>query len=1141
MLRPHLHSVSVRSAEIAQAFSASRSFSTSASTAYHDVQASQLTVTRTTSPGQLPPSSKLLFGRTFSDHMLRIPWSETTGWGAPSIEPFSPINLTPAATVLHYAQSLFEGMKAYKHKDNTVTMFRPNMNMKRMNNNLIHLSAHRLSIGDALIECIRQLISLERDWIPKEPGHSLYIRPTMIGTNGTLGVQPPTEALLFVICSPAGPYYPQGFKPVALYGTTDSEYIRAAPGGTGAYKLAANYAPGVVAQKTAATAGYAQNLWLHGREHWLTEVGTMNMFVVFKGEDGMTELVTPPLDGMILPVSERPVCMGEIIEASKTGRLVELFGSGTAAVVTPVEKIGYMGSDVVIPTGEDGMGPVSKPLWKELVGIQTAMLYDQVTAQHLKPWLVRTLGPICDAEPTALAEYVLALLKHNLPEAEMRKELTFQLEEFLEKESPSFIDTLFTVLRTKSYLPYTNSPPPSQSSSPNPHPTDAGIPIPLDGLLPNNVSALERGQKRPHLDDDRDSLPAKGPRLTADGQISRYSSGRDARSTGQWGPRNDRGPLNGAGPSMNGQRIQTYQPPDQRRGICRDYHNNGYCARGALCKYSHGDDAFVPSQLFAMGGAGGPMPFLPMFPNGSMPFGMVGPGATYDPHEARMDVRPSGNMMAMNGRAGTPRTPLLSRGQEDGSQPARGELPVIQDLTPEVPEDTTTATSQPPPPQDGTIWTQGTPPAQQPEAMDVDTIASLRPVRVGPAGVRGGGRGGGRGTFSGDAQSFRPERRNDKTLAGLNASARLQTSQSMPVLPKHWCSGIDRWKVMVKRVRGMLAASAPLVASIATRSAIPTTPSTAIPPTTTSRKPVTTPNAAAELAAKQKLLQEKIAEQKSLMASLATASGEEKKTIMTRLRKLGEEMKSPSPASTHGESSSHSASATQPAASSAEPFTQHDKERERLDKEAGSARQEVRVCVHLDATRVLSVTKAASLGISEGGDYASGGGSSYRPYRGRGRGTRGAYFRGGGRGASRGSMKLDNRPKILLLKGVREDAIPAIREWYETVGSLEAVDSIGDEGVLVSFRTRAAGEQALAKGSNIPSIGAVQISWHSGQQSFPSSQTFAVSSSQPNLKENGMEDAPPLPVQQDHSLSRRQEEEVVASGWGDGDEDDMGF
>jgi len=375
-----------------------------------DIEPSRLTVTKTTSPKELPASKSLLFGRTFSDHMLKIRWTEATGWEAPSIEPFGPIGLSPSATVLHYAQSLFEGMKAYRHEDGTVTMFRPDMNMKRMNS-----SAKRLALpafdGNALLECIKELISLDRQWIPKEPGHSLYIRPTFIGTNGTLGVAPPTEALLFVITSPVGPYYPHGFKPVPLHGTT--EYIRAAPGGTGAYKLAANYAPGVVAQKSAAKQGYAQNLWLHGPEHWLTEVGTMNLFAVIKDKDGITELITPPLDGMILPgvtrdsvlalarnhasgvkrlrglpdvikVSERPINMGEIIQSSKEGRLIELFGTGTAAVVTPVDRIGYNGGDVTIPTGKDGMGPISEPLWAELVGIQTGAIksnWNYVVAQ----------------------------------------------------------------------------------------------------------------------------------------------------------------------------------------------------------------------------------------------------------------------------------------------------------------------------------------------------------------------------------------------------------------------------------------------------------------------------------------------------------------------------------------------------------------------------------------------------------------------------------------------------------------------------------------------------------------------------------------------------------------------------------------
>ena len=638
----------------------------------------------------------------------------------------------------------------------------------------------------------------------------------------------------------------------------------------------------------------------------------------------------------------------------------------------------------------------------------------------------------------------------------MRKELAAQLEEFLEKgirlstplnfppltsvlEVPSFIDTLFTVLRTKSYLPYTTSPPPSQPSSSNPLPTDAGIPIPLDSFLSNNAPSPERRPKRTHVDEVHDAVrPAKGPRLTVDGQFSRYSSGRDTRSTGQWAPRTDRqGSANGIGPAvLNGQRIQTYQPPDQRRGVCRDYHSmypsvarsrftqhryldNGYCARGALCKYSHGDDAFVPSQLFAMGSQGGPIPFLPMFPNGVMPFGMVGPGATYDPHEARMDMRPSGNMMGINGRA-PPRPPVLSRVQEDNSQTARtsGELPVIQDLTPQIPEDPSTTSSQPPPPQDGASWMQSAPLPQQPEVMDVDAAASSQHIRTGSGAARGGFRGEGRGTFSGDAQSFRPERRNDKTLVVekipedklsldavnswfkrfgtvTNVAIDARTAKALVSFSDHneahaaWKSedavfGNRFVKVFWHRPmegRGqkgtrMLAASAPLVANIGARSAIPTTPPTSTSTTIAARKSMVASNAAAELAAKQKLLEEQIAEQKSLMASLTTASGEEKKTIMTRLRKLGEEMKpSSSPPSIPGEASSHSASTTQRAGNSAEHLSQHDKERDRLDKELdlhavtdnestaelqaklAKLKEEVRVCIYICDTSAKSVSR----------------------------------------------------------------------------------------------------------------------------------------------------------------------------------------
>ncbi|KAJ7130113.1 branched-chain amino acid aminotransferase II [Mycena crocata] len=361
-----------------------------------DIQPNRLEVTRHTSPATPPPSQTLVFGHTFTDHMLTIPWDAVSGWGTPEIKPYGPLQMEPSATVLHYAQTAFEGMKAYRDEHGKVTLFRPDMNMKRMNN-----SARRIALptfnGDALLELIKQLISIDKHWVPKEPGHSLYVRPTLIGTQKAIGVGPPNEALLFVILSPVGPYYASGFKPVALYGTT--EFVRAAPGGTGAYKLGVNYAPGVLPQKSAAALGYTQNLWLHGEDHCLTEVGTMNMFVVFKTEDGATELVTPPLDGMILPgvtrdsvltlakehvsgakrlpelaekliVSERSVTMKEVKAAAAAGRLVEMFGAGTAAVISPVDRIGYMGEDVHIPTGADGMGPVSRPIWTELVGRQ---------------------------------------------------------------------------------------------------------------------------------------------------------------------------------------------------------------------------------------------------------------------------------------------------------------------------------------------------------------------------------------------------------------------------------------------------------------------------------------------------------------------------------------------------------------------------------------------------------------------------------------------------------------------------------------------------------------------------------------------------------------------------------------------------
>ncbi|KZV77037.1 branched-chain amino acid aminotransferase II [Peniophora sp. CONT] len=348
----------------------------------------------------MPALDTLKFGKNFTDHMLVVEWTQAGGWGAPEIKPYGPLSLMPSATVFHYGQCLFEGLKAYRDVNGHVTLFRPDLNMQRMNR-----SAERIALpnfdGDALLECMKKLISIDKEWIPQKDGYSLYVRPYLIGTQESVSITPPDRALLGVILSPVGPYYPDGFKPVPLHGTT--EFIRAAPGGTGAYKIGANYAPAVYAQKAVAQLGYVQNLWLYGPEHHLTEVGTMNLFVVFRQPDGTVELVTPPLDGMILPgvtrdsvlslarshaagslripeltgklvVSERGVTMPEVREAAQAGTLVEMFGTGTAAVVSPIDRVGYLGQDVHVPVESDGMGPVSRPIWRELVGRQTGAI-----------------------------------------------------------------------------------------------------------------------------------------------------------------------------------------------------------------------------------------------------------------------------------------------------------------------------------------------------------------------------------------------------------------------------------------------------------------------------------------------------------------------------------------------------------------------------------------------------------------------------------------------------------------------------------------------------------------------------------------------------------------------------------------------
>ncbi|KAH8884707.1 branched-chain amino acid aminotransferase II [Thozetella sp. PMI_491] len=327
-----------------------------------DIDPSKLEITKTTKPGALNKPEDLIFGRTFTDHMLTIEWNKTSGWLAPHITPYQNLSLDPATCVFHYAFECFEGMKAYKDKEGKIRLFRPDKNMERFNKSAARIALPTFA-GTALTDLIATYAKLESRFIPEERGYSLYLRPTLIGTQKTLGVGPPGSALLYVIASPVGPYYPTGFKAVSLEATDYA--VRAWPGGVGDKKLGANYAPCIVPQREAMSRGFQQNLWLFGEEEYVTEVGTMNFFVALKNkETGQKELVTAPLDGTILEgvtrdsvlslarerlapegwkIDERKYTMKELDEAANEGRLIEAFGAGTAAIVSPVRSISWRG------------------------------------------------------------------------------------------------------------------------------------------------------------------------------------------------------------------------------------------------------------------------------------------------------------------------------------------------------------------------------------------------------------------------------------------------------------------------------------------------------------------------------------------------------------------------------------------------------------------------------------------------------------------------------------------------------------------------------------------------------------------------------------------------------------------------------
>uniref|UniRef100_A0A2P2ID95 branched-chain-amino-acid transaminase n=2 Tax=Hirondellea gigas TaxID=1518452 RepID=A0A2P2ID95_9CRUS len=354
-----------------------------------DVQFDDMVIESATTLKEKLPNKDLKFGATFTDHMLEIDWDSKNGWHAPKISPYHNFEMNPACSALHYSLQCFEGLKAYYDpKLDKIRMFRPMENMKRMN-----VSCERLHFPsfdhEQVMQCIKQLIRMERDWVPKGSGYSLYIRPAVISTHPFIGVAPAESVKFFTILSPVGPYYPSGFSPITLY--ADDKYVRAWPGGVGFAKIGGNYAPTIRPALEAAELGFSQILWLFGPDHYVTEVGTMNQFFFWKRKDGRRELITAPLDGTILAgvtrksilemsrewgefeVTERPFTIHEVIEAVDDGRLIEAFGAGTAAVVSPVNGFHYRGKDYKIPLNpekpSEQAGPLTQRIWDTMEAI----------------------------------------------------------------------------------------------------------------------------------------------------------------------------------------------------------------------------------------------------------------------------------------------------------------------------------------------------------------------------------------------------------------------------------------------------------------------------------------------------------------------------------------------------------------------------------------------------------------------------------------------------------------------------------------------------------------------------------------------------------------------------------------------------
>lgn len=325
-----------------------------------------------------PDESALGFGALFTDHMLVMHYDEKIGWHDARITPYRNFSLDPAAMCLHYGQAIFEGLKAYRGKDDRIFLFRPEDNLKRMNTTATRMCMPNIDVAEVL-EALKTLLKIEEAWVPSAPGATLYVRPTMIATEAGLGVRPAKQYIFFVILSPVGAYYPEGFNPVTIFVT--DKYVRAVPGGVGNVKTAGNYAASIMAAVEAHELGYTQVLWLDAvHRKYIEEVGTMNIFFAIGDE-----IITPPLSGSILPgitrasviqlvrdwglnMVERPITIDEVFAAADRGELKEIFGTGTAAVISPVGSLYYKGNTCSVNNGRTGA--LAQRLFEEMQAMQ---------------------------------------------------------------------------------------------------------------------------------------------------------------------------------------------------------------------------------------------------------------------------------------------------------------------------------------------------------------------------------------------------------------------------------------------------------------------------------------------------------------------------------------------------------------------------------------------------------------------------------------------------------------------------------------------------------------------------------------------------------------------------------------------------